>query len=61
MLQCVTDAVTALGHLGTGLHTSFVGYNPATDTPVAVTSNTMNSESTAIMALETLAALARGA
>ena len=56
--QYVTDAVTVLGHLGTGLHTSFLGYDPATDTFVAVTSNTMNSESTALMALETLAALA---
>ena len=59
--QYVTDAVTVLGHLGTGLHTSFLGYDPATDTLVAVTSNTMNSESTALMALETLAAVAQDA
>jgi D-alanyl-D-alanine carboxypeptidase len=57
--QYVTDAVTVLGHLGTGLHTSFLGYDPTTDTFVAVTSNTMNSESTALMALETLAAIAQ--
>jgi D-alanyl-D-alanine carboxypeptidase len=59
--QYVTDAVTVLGHLGTGLHTSFLGYDPATDTLVAVTSNTMNSESTALMALETLTAIAQDA
>jgi D-alanyl-D-alanine carboxypeptidase len=57
--QYVTDSVTVVGHLGTGLHTSFLGYDPATDTLVAVTSNRMNSESTAMMALETLATLAQ--
>ena len=28
--QYVTDAVTVLGHLGTGLHRSFLGYDAAT-------------------------------
>jgi D-alanyl-D-alanine carboxypeptidase len=54
----VSEAGAALGHLGTGLHTSFLGYDAGTDTLVVVTSNTINSESTAIMALETLAAIA---
>jgi D-alanyl-D-alanine carboxypeptidase len=59
--QYVSDAVTVLGHLGTGLQGSFLGYDPASDTLVAVTSNTQNPESTAIMALETLTAIAQGA
>jgi D-alanyl-D-alanine carboxypeptidase len=59
--QYVTDAVTVLGHLGTGLQGSFLGYDPVSDTLVAVTSNTQNPESTALMALETLTAIAQGA
>jgi len=55
-----TDAVTVLGHLGTGLQGSFLGYDPASHTLVAVTSNTQNPESTAIMALETLTAISSG-
>jgi D-alanyl-D-alanine carboxypeptidase len=55
-----TDAVTVLGHLGTGLQGSFLGYDPAHHTLVAATSNTQNPESTALMALETLTALASG-
>jgi hypothetical protein len=58
--QYVSEAGTVLGHIGTGLHTSFLGYDATTDTLVVVTSNTINSESTAIMALETLAAIAHG-
>ena len=53
-----TDAVTVLGHLGTGLQGSFLGYDPASDTLVAVTSNTQNPESTALMALQTLICIA---
>ena len=56
-----SDAVTVLGHLGTGLQGSFLGYDPASRTLVAVTSNTQNPQSTAIMALETLTAIAQGA
>jgi D-alanyl-D-alanine carboxypeptidase len=56
--QYMTDAVTVLGHLGTGLQGSFLGYDVANGTLVAVTSNTQNPESTAIMALETLTAIA---
>lgn len=55
-----TDAVTVLGHLGTGLQGSFLGDDPASHTLVAVTSNTQNPESTAIMALEALTAIASG-
>ena len=57
----VSDAVTVLGHLGTGLQGSFLGYDPASHTLVAVTSNTQNPQSTAIMALETLTAITQGA
>ena len=57
--QYVSDAVTVLGHLGTGLQGSFLGYDAESDTLVAVTSNTQNPESTAIMALETLTAIAQ--
>ena len=53
-----TDAVTVLGHLGTGLQGSFLGYDPTNHTLVAVTSNTQNPASAAMMALETLTALA---
>jgi D-alanyl-D-alanine carboxypeptidase len=56
--QYLSEAGTVLGHIGTGLHTSFLGYDATTDTLVVVTSNTINSESTAFMALETLAAIA---
>jgi hypothetical protein len=59
--QYVSEAGTVLGHIGTGLHTSFLGYDATTDTLVVVTSNTINSESTAFMALETLAAIAHRA
>jgi D-alanyl-D-alanine carboxypeptidase len=55
-----SDAVTVLGHLGTGLQGSFLGYDAEHDTLVAVTSNTQNPEATAIMALETLTAIANG-
>ena len=53
-----TDAVTVLGHLGTGLQGSFLGYDPVNNTLVAVTSNTQNPESTALMALEVLTTIA---
>ena len=34
--QFVSDAVTVLGHPGTGLQGSFLGFDPASDTLVAV-------------------------
>ena len=58
--QYVSEAGTVLGHIGTGLHTWFIGSSHHLH-DVVVTSNTINSESTAFMALETLAAIAHRA
>lgn len=53
--QYTTEAVTVIGHLGTGVHGSFIGYDAEHGTAVAVMINTRNPESQAIMAIETLA------
>ena len=56
-----TDAITVLGHMGTGpSHESFMGFDAAHGDFVAVTLNTNNPGPQAFMALETLTAAAAG-
>lgn len=52
-----TDAISVVGHLGTGVQSAFIGYDDAHGNAVAVMINTSNPESQGMMALETLTAV----
>ena len=54
--QYATDHITAIGHLGSGSHSAFIGYDPQHHTAVAVQMNSDNAGPQAIMAIETLTA-----
>jgi D-alanyl-D-alanine carboxypeptidase len=54
-----TDAISVVGHLGTGVQSAFIGYDAAHGNAVAVMINTSNPESQGMMALETLTAMSK--
>ena len=56
--QYSTDAITIEGHMGTGAHEAFIGYNPVNGTAVAVTLNVDNPGPQAFIAIEALTAAA---
>ncbi len=54
-----TDAISVVGHLGTGVQSAFIGYDDEHGNAVAVMINTSNPESQGMMAIEALTAMSK--
>jgi D-alanyl-D-alanine carboxypeptidase len=52
-----TDEIDVVGHLGTGVQSAFIGYDPERGNAIAVMINTRNPESEGLMAIEALTAV----